>query len=122
MAMTYYRPKNRSRNMNNTQMAKVDIIETDEAYIVRANVPGFTKDEIEIEADFETLKITAEREINEEEIKYLYRERFANTLTRTMSFKKPIEASKAEVKLELGVLEIILPFAENAKTVKLSLN
>ena len=106
----------------NTQAARVDIIETDESYIVRANVPGFTKEEIEIEADFESLKFTATREIDESEIKYLHRERFTNKLSRTMAFKKPVDASKASVTLELGVLEITLPFAEEAKTVKLSLN
>ena len=121
MAMTYYRPSNRSRNMNNSKAARVDIIETDDSYVVRANVPGFTKEEITIEADYESLKFTANREIDETEIKYLHRERFANKLSRTMSFKKPIDATKAGVTLELGVLEITLPFAENAKTVKLTL-
>lgn len=120
MALTVYQKPIRSRT-NNTHAARVDIIENSDAFIVRANVPGFTKEEIEIEVDFESLKITASREISEDDITYLHRERFGNKLARTMTFKKPVDANKAEVTLENGVLEIVLPFAEAAKTVKLTL-
>ena len=118
--------------------AAVDVIETDESYIVKANLPGFEKDEIDIEADFETLKFTASHkeeveskelvetnddaevtEVEKTPVNYLHRERSQVTLSRTMTFAKPINANEAKVTLENGVLEIVLPFSEKAKTVKL---
>lgn len=134
MAMTYYHPR---RRMIRTHLrtAAVDVIETDESYIVRANIPGFEKDEIEIDADFESLKFTAvkaeddeaveEKVENEEEkveepaVRYLHRERHFGKVSRTMTFAKPIDASKASVTLVNGVLEITLPFSEEARSIKL---
>ena len=115
MSMRYYYRTN-TRNMNR---ARVDVIEADDSYIVRADVPGYTKEELTIEADFETLKISAEREINEENIKFIHRERVTNKISRTVTFAKPVNPNAASVKLDLGVLEITLPFSEEAKTVKL---
>jgi HSP20 family protein len=106
----------------NKRSAAVDVVELDDAYIVRANVPGFTKDEIEITADFESLSFTAKKEIveNEEKPKYLHRERHTGDISRTMTFAKPIDAVKATVSLKDGVIEITLPISETAKAVKLT--
>ena len=110
----------RSRTLN-TARAPVDVIELENAYLIRANLPGFTKDEISVEADFESLRFTAEKEPveSEEEITYLLRERRTSKVSRTMTFAKPVNASGAKVSLDNGVLEITIPLADNARKVKL---
>ena len=126
MAMTYYYPRRKNTRRMNTYKPRMDVIENEEGYLVRVDVPGFTKEELTIDADHETLRIVAEKpEPTEEEkedlnkVNYLHRERFSRKLSRIMSFPKPIDAAKASVKLENGVLEITLPIAEIAKSVKL---
>ena len=120
MSLTYYTPRSKARNL--TKSAAVDIIENADNYIVIANVPGFTKEEIEITADHESLSFSAKKAEteNEEKPKYIHRERFTSTLSRTMTFAKPIEAAKSTVTLKDGVLNITLPLAENARAVKLT--
>ncbi|MCY3413919.1 MAG: Hsp20/alpha crystallin family protein [Candidatus Heimdallarchaeota archaeon] len=126
MAMSYYYPRTRSRQMNTTFKPRMDVVEDENGYIVRIDVPGFSKEEISIEADHESLRLIAEKpEATEEEkeelskINYLHRERYATKLVRTLAFPKPIDASKASVSLEMGVVTISLPVAEIAKSVKL---
>ena len=101
----------------------VDVVELEDSFIVQANLPGFELSELNVELDFETLKISAKKEEKEEkeekEVKYLHRERFTKQISRTMRFHKPVDASKASSSFKNGVLTINMPFAEIAKTVTL---
>ena len=99
----------------------IDISLDNDAYTIVADVPGFELSDISIEADFETLKIEAKREISDEEPKknYLHRERFANEYVRSLKFSKPVNPKDAKVTLKDGILVIYIPLAENSKAVKL---
>ena len=99
----------------------IDISLDNDAYTIVADVPGFELSDISIEADFETLKIEAKREISDEEPKknYLHRERFANEYVRSLKFSKPVNPKDAKVTLKDGILVIYIPLAENSRAVKL---
>lgn len=99
----------------------VDLKENEDEFVVEADLPGFNKDEVEIEVNNQTVRIKAEKKVEEEETKdeYIVRERRVRNVTRTLKFGKPINAKKAKVSLGDGVLTLVLPKAEEAKAVKL---
>ena len=103
----------------------IDIELTNDAYTITADVPGFSQEEIEIEANFESLTIRAKRSEDTEEnseVKYLHRERFASEFSRKIGFPKPVNPNNAKTSIKDGVLSIYMPLSENAKTVSLKLN
>ncbi|MHA2253076.1 MAG: Hsp20/alpha crystallin family protein [Candidatus Kariarchaeaceae archaeon] len=130
----YYNPfKELQRNFdrffdNNTHLAPLDLIESEEEFTIQIDLPGFSKEDVSIEADYEHITITAEyadeKEDQDESDKthYLLKERVSNKLSRSVKFRTPINASGAETSLENGVLTIKVPKAEEAKSVKLSIN
>ena len=99
----------------------VDVVELEDSFIVQANLPGFELNELSVELDFETLKISAKKEQTEEEkeTKYLHRERYTTQMARTLRFHKPVDANRTSSSFKNGVLSITIPFAEIAKTVTL---
>jgi HSP20 family protein len=92
------------------------LFETEEALMVRAEVPGFTEKELDVHVEPWRLVITGKKEYKEEKIMPVYKEKF-NQIYRTVKF--PIEIRPEEVKaiLKNGVLELTLPKAEVVKKV-----
>jgi HSP20 family protein len=94
------------------------LYETDEALIARAEVPGFTEKELDINVEPWRLIITAKREYKEEkkEPVPMYKEKF-NQIYRTV--KLPVEIRPGEVKamLKNGLLELTMPKAEVVKKI-----
>ena len=110
----------RSSLVNNTTF-KVDIKEDDESYKVIAEMPGFTKDDINIEIDDDRLTLSAEKteekdDSNNEE-RYIHRERRSSKMTRTMNFEN-IDSENIEANLSDGLLEIKLPKLNKDKSKK----
>jgi HSP20 family molecular chaperone IbpA len=94
------------------------LYENDEALMVRAEVPGFTEKELDINVEPWRLTITGKREYKEEKKEGVpvYREKL-NQIYRTV--KLPVEIRPEEVKaiLKNGVLEFTMPKAEVVKKI-----
>lgn len=94
---------------------KVDVSESDTGYTVEADMPGFTKDDIDIDLDEGRLTISCEK--NEESDKsdesknYVHKERRSTKLARSMYFPD-IDENNIRARLENGVLTIDLPKAQ----------
>lgn len=91
---------------------KIDMTETDEGYIVRAQIPGVKKEDVKIYVD-ETLvsisaKISQEKEKKDSE-RVIYRECYQGSSYRSFSLDHNVDAAKAHAKCENGILELILP-------------
>ena len=95
----------------------IDISETEDEVIVRADLPGFSKEEVSVNATENTLTIEAKRkEKKEEKGERFYRiERKVGSLRRTVSLPVEIDAERAKAKMKDGVLEIVLPKKEKRK-------
>ncbi|NVM53284.1 MAG: Hsp20/alpha crystallin family protein [Candidatus Helarchaeota archaeon] len=93
---------------------KLDIKEEENEYRITAEVPGYAKEEINIELHDDTLTIFSEHkeETEEEKEGYLYRERSHRSFTR--SFKIPDKITHEEIvaKLENGLLTLRIPKKE----------
>lgn len=91
---------------------KVDVLENEDSYKVEAELPGFSKDEIDVDFENGRLTICAEKneETNEEdkERNYIHKERKTSKMMRRMYFKD-IDEENLSAKLDGGVLEISIP-------------
>jgi HSP20 family protein len=89
---------------------KVDIKENDMEYIVEAELPGVSREEITVDLKDDRLTIAVERneQINVEKENYIRRERKYGSMSRTFSVPNIIR-EKASAKFENGILSIILP-------------
>ncbi len=86
----------------------VDIQEDDETVTVTADMPGVEKEDINLKADEDGISITAEHEasVEEENEKYVRKERQRRTYQRTVNWPTDIDPESVAAHYENGVLEI----------------
>lgn len=100
---------------------KVDVSKNDGGYLVEAEMPGFSKDEIEISLDEGKLTISAEKneevDKSDEAKNYIHKERKSSKVSRTMYFKD-VDEENIKANLVDGVLTIKLPSKEIKETKK----
>ncbi len=86
----------------------VDIQEDDETVTVTADMPGVEKEDINLKADEDGISITAEHEasVEEENEKYVRKERQRRTYQRTVKWPTDIDPESVTAHYENGVLKI----------------
>jgi HSP20 family protein len=95
----------------------MDIRETDEAYIVEADVPGLRRDDIQLEVADNVLTIKGERkdEKQEKEKNYHRVERHFGSFVRSVAIPGGIDSSKVSARFDSGVLTVTLPKPEQSR-------
>lgn len=95
----------------------VDVIDRDNAVVVRAEIPGVDKKDLEVSMTENTLTVkgSVSREEKEEKGDYYRCEIARGAFSRTVSLPGDVDGSKASATLKDGVLEISLPKSETAK-------
>jgi HSP20 family protein len=95
----------------------IDMYQTDNDVVVKASLPGFKPEEVDISVTGDTLTIKGEHQ-EEQETKdenYFYRERRYGTFSRSIPIPATVKSDKAEAVFEDGVLTLTLPKAEEVK-------
>ena len=97
------------------------IAETDEALTVRAEVPGFTAKELDIQIEGDRLTIAGKHESKEESTKgkTIYSEKCAKEIFRSIALPSDVDGSKVNATLKDGVLNLELPKAPHAKSARI---
>lgn len=100
----------------------VDIRSTDSEYIVDADLPGFSDNQIDVRVENDLLVISAQEETTDEshETKestdeYLVRERHMRSFYRSFSLPKDADAGKIDASYRNGVLTVTIHKKEEAK-------
>jgi HSP20 family protein len=95
---------------------QVEVFEREGELCVRADLPGMTKDDIEVDLADNALVIRGDRrsEREEEEEGYYHTERSYGSFYRTIPLPEGIDAENAEATFRNGVLEITMPAPERA--------
>jgi HSP20 family protein len=92
---------------------KIDVSEQDNAYEVKADIPGVKKEDINVRIDGNVVQIDAEvkreKETKGNGGKVLRSERYYGTVSRTFSLADDVDESKADAKYADGVLTLQLP-------------
>lgn len=104
-------PGNDLYRREGVRLPNVDLREEDERFLVQAELPGMTKEDVAIETDGNLLRITAQKEQEVEERKegYVRRERGSLRFHRQLRLPENVDRDRIKAKLENGVLEISLP-------------
>jgi HSP20 family protein len=101
----------------------VDIYETDDAFVLKAELPGFRKEDVTIEMQENRLIIRGERK-REEEVKedqYHRLERAYGRFERAFWLPTTVDAEKIQATFKDGVLELRLPKSEAAKPKRIAI-
>jgi len=96
-----------------------ELTETDEAFSLKAEVPGFSEKELEIKAEPRRVVITGKRESSSKEKKgkVISSEMSSDQLLRVVELPVEIETDKVSANLKNGMLTVGLPKAVKAKSV-----
>lgn len=91
---------------------RVDVSESENAYTLRAELPGVKKDDINVTVDGDTVAVSAEVK-NEKDVKnggqVLRSERHYGKLYRAFTLGQAVDEGSAQAKFTDGVLELTLP-------------
>ena len=95
---------------------QTDLMETDDAFQLRLDVPGMSKDDIEINLQNGTLTVSGERtsERTEEGEEYVRVERAFGNFHRTFSLPDAVDEDSIKAIYENGVLSIHVPKTEES--------
>jgi HSP20 family protein len=101
----------------------VDMYEGDEAFTLTAELPGFSKDDVQVEIKDNRLTLSGERkrEAEVKEARYYRVERAYGAFQRSIRLPAMVDADKAEAVFKDGVLKLTLPKAEEAKPKAISI-
>ena len=98
---------------------KTDVRETEKTYELDIDLPGFKKDEIQIELKDGYLTVSAEKGLDKDEEdkkgKYIRKERYAGALSRTFYLGEEIREEEIKAKFENGILSVSIPKEEEKK-------
>lgn len=95
----------------------VDVYETDQAYVVNAELPGMNKDDITIDVKDRTLTMKGERRYDNEvkDEHYYRRERAFGSFQRSFSLPEGVESEKITAEFKNGMLKVTIPRPEAKK-------
>ena len=102
-------------------MMKTDVRETDNGYELDIDLPGFKKDEISAQLKDGYLTISTAKGLDKDEKekdgKYIRRERYAGTMSRSFYVGEGVEQDDIHAKYENGILKLSIP-KKDAKEVE----
>lgn len=96
---------------------EIEVREEADHFLVRADLPGIRKEDIDISVTENVVTLKGERKAESErkEKNYFYSERVYGAFSRTIELPAEIEAEKVRASYKDGVLELTLPKVESAK-------
>ena len=97
-------------------------METPSDLVVRAELPGFKQEDIDVEVTSESLTIKGERPFDETaKEQYLRVERPYGPFQRSFTIGVPVQPDKVKATYRDGLLEVVIPKAEEVKPKKIAI-
>ncbi|NLJ30576.1 MAG: Hsp20/alpha crystallin family protein [Clostridiales bacterium] len=89
---------------------RTDILDKGDKFVLKADMPGFNKEDIHIDINGDVLTLNAEHkeEVNEDKKDFVRRERRYGSVSRSFDISD-VEADKITASYEKGVLELEMP-------------
>ena len=94
---------------------KTDVRETEAGYEVDIDLPGFKKDEINVELNNGYLSISAAKGLDKEEKKegkYIRKERYAGSMSRSFYVGDDVKEDDVKASFKNGILTVVVPERE----------
>lgn len=101
----------------------MDLVEADDEYVLRADLPGLAKDDLDIEVKDNVLTISGERRAEHEDRREGYHrvERAFGRFSRSLDLPEGIDADAVSADFENGVLEVRVPKPEERQPTKIAI-
>ncbi len=102
----------------------VDIYETDEAIILKAELPGIKKEDVSVEIKDNVLTLKGER-VEDKEVKnesYFRKERCFGTFSRAFNLQHRVQPDKIKARFKDGILKVEIPKPEEEKPKQITVN
>lgn len=115
--LNFPRPIMKPGNGENFWVPAVDVADEKAQITVKADIPGMSKDQIEVSVHNDVLTIKGEKK-QEKEVKekdYIRTERSYGSFSRSFTLPAEVDAANVKASYKEGVLEIVLPKKEGAK-------
>lgn len=105
------------------RLPSVDLEDRGKDYRLTVDLPGFSKENVDIEVSDDWVTIHAKKAMTEEEKQknYVRRERGAQTYYRSIQLPEKVRSDEAKASLNNGILEVILPKKAPIETKKLTI-
>jgi HSP20 family protein len=103
----------------------LDVVERNGEFVVKAELPGVKKEDIDVSVENGLLTITAESKSEHEEKegdRIIRQERRYGRYVRSLRLGKAVDEKQVKASYKDGVLELVLPKAEEVKPKKISVN
>jgi len=102
----------------------MDLVETEEHYVLKADLPGLTEEDVSIEVEDNVLTVSGERRTEHEDTKegYFRLERATGAFSRTLTLPEGVDAERIAARFDNGVLEVRVPKPEQRKPRKVSIS
>ena len=117
----FFGKKNPLYGKHAKNLMKTDVKETENAYEIDIDLPGFKKDEIQMELKDGVLTVSAAKGLDKDEEdkkgNYIRKERYAGSMSRSFYVGKHVTVEDVHPKYESGILSFSVP-KEEAKPVE----
>ena len=102
----------------------VDVLESKDSYLIRAEVPGMKKEDIHVEVKDGTLVLSGESKSEKpaEGVEYRHVERISAKFYRSFALPETVKQDGIDAKYKDGILEIRVPKAEQSKPRQIEIN
>ena len=116
----FFGKKNPLYGKHAKNLMKTDVRETEDAYEVDIDLPGFKKDEIEAKLENGYLTISAAKGLDKEEKeekngKYIRKERYSGAMSRSFYVGDELKQEDIKAKYQDGILKLSVPKKEQKK-------
>ena len=101
----------------------MDLLETDDQFVLRADLPGLSEGDVNIELEDNVLTVSGERKAEHEDKRegYYRVERAFGTFSRSLTLPKGVDPEGVTASFERGVLEVRIPKPEQRKPRKITI-
>jgi HSP20 family protein len=101
----------------------MDLLETDDHFVLRADLPGMTESDVNIELEDNVLTVSGERKAEHEDKREgFYRvERAFGSFSRSLTLPRGVDAEAVSASFDKGVLEVRIPKPEQRKPRKITI-
>ena len=102
----------------------MDLVEEDDHFVLRADLPGVNEDDIKVELEGNVLTISGKRKSEREDRKegYYRIERASGSFSRSLTLPEGIEPDSVQASFEKGVLEVRVPKPEQRKPRRIAIH
>jgi HSP20 family protein len=102
----------------------MDLVETDNDFVLRADLPGLSEKDVNIEVEDNVLSISGERKAEHEERKdgYVRIERSSGSFRRTLTLPEGVDPEAVKATFDRGVLELHIPKPEERQPRKVAIS